>query len=93
MKPKLLIRTASVLLLIFLCSHTFGHLTRKNITDTKGLEVLRSMEAHQFNFMGAIQTYDGHMEGYGLDFSLILAALCVLLWIISGETAREPEFC
>jgi hypothetical protein len=93
MKPKLLLRIASIILLIFTCGHTFGHLTRKNISDPKGLEVMKAMEGYHFNFRGVMQTYDGHMEGYGLDISFILAALSIILWIISGESARAPKFC
>jgi hypothetical protein len=92
MKPKILLRIAAILLVLFAAGHTSGHLGRKKNPDPEGQKVLQAMERYKFTFMGTEQTLDGHMEGYGMGFTFMLVALIGLLWIISIRTENDPKY-
>jgi hypothetical protein len=92
MTPKILLRVASVLLLLFAAGHTTGHLGRKNSTDPRAQALIREMEDYHFDFKGTSQTLDGHMEGYGIMTTFILVSLAILLWIVSSNLEKNPRY-
>lgn len=92
MKPKVLLRIASLLLVLFAMGHSTGHYRRKNTTDPAGKAVLRAMEDYQFEFKGKMQTLDGHMEGYGWLVTLVLLSFAALLWIVSSNYEKQPAY-
>lgn len=93
MKPKLLLRIASVLILSNAVGHSIGHFTRRQTTDPVKEQVLRQMEEHKFMFGGANRSLYEFYTGNSLCLSIALFLLTVLLWIISSEVTRAPKTC
>jgi hypothetical protein len=93
MKPRILLRVAAFFTLFVAVGHTVGHFTRKITTDQTDKEVIRQMETHKFYFYGFMRSWDNFYEGLGLDVSITLLILTVLLWIIGNSTHRYPLFC
>ena len=50
MKPKLSLRIAAVFSFFIGTGNTIGYFTSKATTDPQGVEVVRQMEHHKFNF-------------------------------------------
>lgn len=92
MTVKIILRIASVLLFIFMSGHTIGYLRWRKNPDPKGQDVIKAMNEYQFEFRGSMQTYSGHMEGYGLGYCFVLFSFASLLWIISGKAEANPEY-
>src|SRR5258708_39676052 len=89
MKPKLLFRIASLLMVLHLIGHTFGALSWKNApNDTIG-RVITSMQTNHFEFMGRSVTLASFYEGYGFLMILVLLLISWLLWLLSGETGSR----
>jgi hypothetical protein len=89
MKPKLLLRIASVIMLLHTVGHTFGALSWKNAPNAAVAAVIAGMEREHFNFMGRSSTIAGFYEGYGFINIFVLLLLSVLLWLLSGQ-AENP---
>jgi hypothetical protein len=84
MKPKLLLRTAAVIMFLHLSGHMVGAATWKNNPDPSIQEVIKGMAGHQFIFMGANQSLSGHHDGYGIASALALLFFSVVFWIASS---------
>jgi hypothetical protein len=63
MKPKLLLRISSGLLLFHVLGHTMGHSGWKKTTDPVKQEVIDQMNGHQFLFMGMNRSLGDYYEG------------------------------
>jgi hypothetical protein len=87
LKPSILYRTASVLLLIFAALHTFGF---RQVDPKWGVDsLISSMRSIHFDIMGSSRTYWDFFVGFGLFFSVFLVFMAVLAWqlsALSGQT-------
>jgi hypothetical protein len=81
-KPSVLYRIASVLLLLFAALHTFGF---RQVDPQWGVEsLIRSMQSIRFDILGSQRTYWEFFVGFGLFFSIFLVFTAVLTWQLSG---------
>lgn len=92
MKPKLLLRIASFLMLFHAVPHTIGTLTAKKVTDEQALKTLDMMSAVFVPmFSGpSSSTYFDFYFGYGLSSTITLLALCALFWVLAGQAEEAP---
>jgi cellulose synthase/poly-beta-1,6-N-acetylglucosamine synthase-like glycosyltransferase len=88
MKPKLLLRTASVIMLLHTVGHTFGALGWKNAPNAAVAAVIAGMQREHFDFMGRSSTIADFYEGYGFINIFVLLLLSVLLWLLSGHATN-----
>jgi RsiW-degrading membrane proteinase PrsW (M82 family) len=89
MKQLILLRTASVLTLIFCAGHTYGALN----PSSRGPEeaaVFMAMQAYPFAIMGVRRTHWDFYRGFSLLFSVTLLMLAVLLWQLGGIARSDP---
>lgn len=90
MKPKLLLRIASVVMFAHDVGHTFGHLSWKATPDPAKRAVIRQMTENRFPFMGAVRSLGDYYDGYGFAASLALLLIAAILWIVSGSATENP---
>ncbi|HEY2580610.1 MAG TPA: hypothetical protein VGI43_02315, partial [Mucilaginibacter sp.] len=64
MKPKILLRIASIIILIHGIGHTLGNAGWKGTEDPIAKGVVKEMTVHQFPFMGASHSIGDYYEGY-----------------------------
>lgn len=89
MKPPLLLRITSVLLLVFAAGHTYGALA----TPSRGLAeavVFSGMRSFQFDIMGVSRTHWEFYVGFSLFLSVSLFLLAVLVWQIANIATLYP---
>ncbi|PJZ54390.1 LIC_13387 family protein [Leptospira adleri] len=91
MKPKILIRIASVLMLIFTLGHSIGHFTRYNTTDIRAINTITSMQMTKIPMEGVDKTYDQFYSGMSLNLSITLITFAVLLWLLSNLVPSNPK--
>src|SRR5580658_3547687 len=85
-KPRILHRIASVLLLLFAAGHTFGF--RQNDPEWGADAVLGSMRSVHFDAQGFTRTYWDFFTAFGLLFSEFLLFAAVLAWLLGGLPAE-----
>src|ERR1700723_4756456 len=92
-KPTILYRISSVLLLLFAAGHTFGF--RQNNPEWRADAVLELMRSVHFDAQGFTRTYWDFFSAFGLFFTVFLlfaAAVALLLGALPPETfARGPQ--
>ena len=86
MKPRILYRISSVLLLLFAAGHTFGF--RQNNPEWGADAVLMLMRSVHFDAMGFTRTYWDFFSAFGLFFSVFLVFSAVLAWQLSSLPAE-----
>ncbi|EMY77459.1 hypothetical protein LEP1GSC060_2834 [Leptospira weilii serovar Ranarum str. ICFT] len=91
MKPKLFIRIASVLMLVFAIGHSIGHFTRYNTTDSEALNAISKMQQTRIPMDGVTSTYDQFYTGMSLNLSIVLIFLTILLWLLSNLSESNPN--
>jgi RsiW-degrading membrane proteinase PrsW (M82 family) len=89
MKQSILLRTASVLSLIFCAGHTYGTLNNSS-RGPEEAAVFMAMQAYPFNIMGFRRTHWDFYRGFSLLFSVTLLMLTVLLWQLGGMSKSDP---
>ena len=89
MKPKVMLRFASGLLLFFALGHIVGHITRHDTKDIRIQKVLKVMAENKFDMYGQLRSYDENYSGMSLNLIFSLVALAVILWILSIFTERN----
>jgi hypothetical protein len=85
MKPRILYRISSVLLLLFAAGHTFGF--RQNNPAWGAEAVLASMRSVHFDAQGFTRTYWDFFSAFGLFTSVFLLFAAVLAWLLAGLPA------
>ena len=85
MKPKILLRIASALMLIHLIGHSFGNAMWKKSNDSLKKQVIQTITENKFLFMGTNRSFADNFDGYGYATSLFLVLIIVLLWFISNS--------
>ncbi len=91
MKSKTLTRIAFGSIVFHLVGHTVGHFTWKNTDDIVAADIIRSMDEHQFEFMGKSQTLGGHHEGYSLLFGVTMIMFAAMTWMIARKIESTPS--
>ncbi|MBX6333373.1 MAG: hypothetical protein IRY91_16115 [Gemmatimonadaceae bacterium] len=86
MKPVILYRAASVILVLFAAGHTHGFLNFKPPT-TEGLAVRDAMNNVSFRVRSGVYTYGGFYRGFGLFVTAYLLFCAFLAWQL-GDLAR-----
>jgi hypothetical protein len=90
MKPTLLYRIASGLLVVFAASHTYGLLGFKaSSPEVRG--VREAMNDVHFQLMGTNCSYGGFYIGFGLLFTAYLLFSAFLAWHLGGLARKNPE--
>ena len=90
MKPKLLLRLASVIILLHALGHTMGVYTWKKPASHVPQELVKQMVDQRFQFMGADRSMAEFYDGFGYASTIALLLIVFLLWIISGLTEKNP---
>jgi hypothetical protein len=85
MKPKLLLKIASSLLLLHLLGHLMGTFAWKKSTEPVKEEVVRQMTVNKFPFMGADRSMANSMDGFCWAVSIALLFFALVLWLIAEE--------
>ena len=86
MKPSILYRISSVLLLLFAAGHTFGF--RQNNPEWGADAVLGLMRSVHFDAQGFTRTYWDFFSAFGLFFSVFLLFAAILAWLLGGLPAE-----
>src|SRR5262249_46047257 len=88
MTTPLLLRLASVILLVFTAGHTLGGLRKWSPMGDN--DVLRAMTAVRFDTMGANRSYADFFMGFGWSISVAMLLQTVLLWQLASLALSEP---
>lgn len=86
MKPSLLYRIASVLLLLFAIGHTLGF--RQTNPEWGVASLIDSMRSIHFDAQGFNRTYWDFFSAFGLFFTVFLLFASVLAWQLAGLPAE-----
>lgn len=92
MAAKILLRIASVLMLVHLVGHSLGQNGWKNSPDATMKEVARWMTGPKFPFMGVTRSMGDYFDGYGYNASVSMVIFIVLLWLASNFVAAADGF-
>src|SRR5471030_2277133 len=93
MKPKLILRTASIIILLHNAGHIMGTLTWKQTDDPAKIEVIKQMTDHKFPFMGTVRSMGNYFDGFGLATTLAFFLIAIILWIVSDTTEQNKGIC
>ena len=88
MTTKLLLRSASVISLIFAAGHTLGGLQKWSPMGEN--DVLRAMTMVHFDTMGVNRSYLDFFMGFGWTISVFMLLQTVLLWQLASLARAEP---
>ena len=90
MKPTLLYRIASVLLILFATGHTVGFL-RFVPPTAEGVGVRDAMHKVSFGAHGGTYTYAGFYDGFGLTVSVYFLFAAFVAWHLGNLAKEKPE--
>ena len=88
MKAKVLLRVASVLMLVHTLGHSIGAMTWNQAPSPVLKRVIDGMVSNHFDFMGKSVTIGSFYAGYGYSMMAILLFVTITLWLLSNE----PQF-
>jgi hypothetical protein len=89
MKSKVLLRVASIVMLLHNAGHMVGATTWKQSEDPAMQEVIRQMTENKFPFMGAVRSMGEYYDGYGFLSALAMLLIAAILWITSNATVQN----
>ncbi|HTI60796.1 LIC_13387 family protein [Mucilaginibacter sp.] len=89
MRPKILLRIASVIMLLHMLGHTMGALTWKDAPNAAVKQVIDGMLGNRFDFMGRSVSIGDFFAGYGYGMIGVLLLVSILLWLLSAEHNRR----
>jgi hypothetical protein len=90
MKPKIILRLASLSMLLHTIGHTIGALSWKKDPDPNIQQVVDTMISHKFIFLGALRSIGDFYEGYGMTMIVVLLLMTILLWQLSTTYILYP---
>ena len=90
MKPKIILRIASISMFLHTVGHSIGALTWKEGPDPTIQQVVDEMISHKFNFLGALRSMGDFYEGYGITMIVVLLLMTVILWQLSTICIKYP---
>jgi hypothetical protein len=86
MKPSILYRTASILLLLFAAGHTLGF---RQVDAAWGVDAMvASMKSMHFNANGSDRTYWDFFTGFGLFVSAYMVFAAIVAWQLGSLPAE-----
>ena len=85
MKPKILLRIASILMLLHTAGHTMGALTWSDAPNAAVAQVVKGMETVHFALMGRQVTLGLFFSGYGFINIGVLLMITAMLWLLSQD--------
>ncbi|HLX93798.1 MAG TPA: hypothetical protein VKR32_19075 [Puia sp.] len=88
MTPKLLLRIASLVMLLHTIGHSIGAITWKQAPNKTIADLIAGMESNHFDFFGRQVSLAMFFEGYGVLMILVLLFITILLWLLSGHTGN-----
>ena len=91
MKTKLILRIATLVILVHILGHIRGHAGWKTPKDPGQQEVVNQMLTNKAPFMGAVRSMGDYFEGYGQILTVVLVMMMAMTWIISGHAAQHPK--
>lgn len=89
MRPSLLLRIASIAMLLFAAGHTMGGL--QFWSPAGDTEILKAMGSFRFDVQGVNRTYLDFYLGFGWTISVYLFLQAVLLWQLAPLAGVEPH--
>jgi hypothetical protein len=90
MNPKLLLRIASIIMLLHAVGHTSGTLNWQATTDPSVHNVVQGMVNQHFIFMGKLSSLGMYYSGFCFTTTFMLLFITVLLWVLSNHAVNEP---
>jgi hypothetical protein len=87
MKPKVLLRIASIITLLYCAGHTAA-IPWTPAVGPGELPVIEAMKTHPFEMTGFTRTYWDFYLGFGLMSSVYLAFQAAVLWLLGGLANR-----
>src|ERR1700758_563777 len=84
MNPKLLLRVASVVMMLHTIGHSIGALTWKQAPNAAIAKVVQAIEANYFDFYGRQVSLGMFFQGYGIGMIFVHLLIVVTLWLLSG---------
>jgi hypothetical protein len=88
MKPKILLRIASIITLLYFVGHTVAIPWTPAVGPGES-PVIEAMKTHPFEITGFTRTYWDFYLGFGLMASVFLAFQAVVLWLLGGLANRD----
>ncbi len=85
MKPKLLLRIASIIMLLHTLGHTMGALTWDQAPNKPIANVLQGMKSDHFDFFGRQVSLAMFYQGYGYGMIGVLLLIVVVLWLSANN--------
>ena len=89
MKAKILLRIASIIILLHTLGHTVGALTWKEAPNQAVKQVIDGMIGNRFDFFGKSVSIGDFFAGYGYSMIGVLLLISILLWLLSTELNRR----
>lgn len=90
MKPKLLLRIASVIILLHAVGHFLGVANvTKGETDEEN-QVIHAMTDHRFLVMGRMHSFADFLTGFGWVGEVMLIFIAYLLWLNGSLADSQP---
>jgi hypothetical protein len=90
MKPRTLLRTASVLTLVHALLNAFAGLLSGTSKAQDETAVLGAMKALRFDAMGSTRTYWDFYFGFGVFLTANLILLSVVMWQLAALAETSP---
>ena len=90
MKPKLLLRIASVIIFLHAIGHFLGVASvTKGETDEENM-VIHAMTDHRFPLLGAVHSFADFLHGFGWVGEVFLLLTTYLLWFTGSLAEGQP---
>ena len=86
MKPKLLLRIASLLMLFHAMGHTMGVYGWKDPVNPQHEAVIQGMVNDSYLFMGKLGGMGKFYEGFGYACTIAMLLIVAILWLASDVT-------
>lgn len=66
--------------------HTIAHSSWKKAANPVQENIVATMSAHRFPFMGAAHSMADYYEGYGFISSVFFLMMACIYWVLSGDS-------
>ena len=87
MKPKLLLRLASVVMLLHTIGHTMGAITWDEAPNKALANVIQGMKSEYFDFFGRQVSLGMFFQGYGYSMICVLLLIVIILLLCANHIA------
>jgi hypothetical protein len=90
MKPKILLRIASLVILLHAIGHLLGMAGWTSAQTDEQKMVVHAMTDHRFAFMGAVHSFGDSFNGFGYIGEISLLLVAYFLWISGSFVITQP---